>query len=79
MTETETKNEISSGQSALNVGLGFIEKPPLGLMPVRNYEFACNQQRMQDIISAMRRYTAANKVTPQEWLDELSGRMGNGF
>lgn len=61
--------------SEFNDGLGYVEKPPLGLVPRRNYDFSCNQQRMQDIIMAMKRYTSANKPIPQEWLEELSERI----
>lgn len=69
-------NNHAVAESALNAGLGYIEKPPLGLMPRRNYDWACNQQRMQDIIAAMQRYNSANKAIPQEWFDELGERIG---
>ena len=76
MEHTEDVNKAAGAPSALNVGLGFVEKPPLGLMPRRNHEWATNQQRMTDIIEAMKRYNAVNKKLPQEWFDELSERLG---
>ena len=42
-------------------------KPPLGLEP----RFIWDSYRKNKIVSAMERYTLANKKIPDEWLKEL--------
>ena len=44
-----------------------VAKPPLGLIPKKQYD----QQRKNDIMQAMRRYAKAGKAVPEEWVDEL--------
>lgn len=44
------------------------ERPPLGLKP-RNVH---NQQRIQEIVAAIGRYTDANKPIPSEWIEEYN-------
>ena len=44
-----------------------IKKPPLGLKPRWIHE----QQRRQEIISAMERYSNADVPIPMEWIEEL--------
>lgn len=50
------------------------EKPPIGLRPEDIYRRASNAARCDEIFEAMRRYTAANKAVPVEWLSELQSR-----
>ena len=45
-----------------------MSKPPLGLTP----RFIWIEQRKQDIIDAVRRYTEANKEIPTEWINEYN-------
>jgi hypothetical protein len=44
------------------------EKPPLGLVP----RYVRDTQRLQEILEAMHRYSAAGKVIPKLWSDELA-------
>lgn len=48
-----------------------IEKPPLGLRPRKYFELEVKQNRINEIIDAMSRYSQANKPIPIEWIDEL--------
>jgi hypothetical protein len=41
--------------------------PPVGLMPIKIH----NHRRADSILLAMRRYLAANKGIPKEWIAEL--------
>lgn len=42
------------------------EKPPIGLMPERIWKL----HRFEDVTAAIRRYSDAGRVIPDEWLDE---------
>jgi hypothetical protein len=48
--------------------IGTSTSPPVGLTP----RIIVNNKRIQDIITAMCRYSAAGKAIPQQWIDELS-------
>jgi len=48
------------------------ERPPLGLIPCKIYSEHTNYSRINDIVDAMYRYAAADKVCPQDWVTELS-------
>ena len=45
-----------------------VEKPPLGLMP----RYLYNEQRFQEIYSAISRYYQAGKAIPIEWIEEYN-------
>ena len=44
-----------------------MEKPPLGIMPEKLHL----QCRLLDILDAIGRYEAAEKIVPVEWKDEV--------
>lgn len=44
-----------------------INKPPIGLMPLRFWQ----EGRQQDIKEAIVRYTLSGLTIPQEWVEEL--------
>lgn len=44
------------------------QKPPLGLMPRKLW----NEQRYNDICSAMSRYNDCGKQIPNEWIEEYN-------
>jgi hypothetical protein len=44
-----------------------LAKPEIGLMPIKIH----NTLRADNILLAMRRYLAANKGIPKEWIAEL--------
>lgn len=48
---------------------------PLGLMPEYVYKSKCNEQRIDDIFGAMKRYAGAGKAIPLEWVEELELRV----
>lgn len=51
------------------------EKPPIGLKPLKIWEDGCNQDRIDEIIDAMTRYSEVEKPIPLEWISELYGRI----
>jgi hypothetical protein len=50
------------------------ERPPLGLMPEQAFIALAAQQRVQQIIDAMKRYSEAGKSVPMAWIEELERR-----
>lgn len=52
-----------------------MNKPPLGLRPREVYESFSNRTRVEEIISAIERYSADNKPIPPEWVKELRERV----
>lgn len=49
-------------------------KPPLGLKPRKIHD----QDRMNEIISAVERYSKASMPIPKEWTDELRDIVNQG-
>ncbi len=45
-----------------------MNKPPLGLRP----QYVYIQERINEILSAMERYTKANMCIPLKWIEELT-------
>lgn len=52
------------------------QKPPIGLTPQNIFLELQNKQRVQDILDACSRYNEDNMNILQDWLDELSYRLG---
>lgn len=50
------------------------QRPPLGLMPEHAFIALASQQRLQQIIDAMKRYSEAGMTIPLEWIEELDRR-----
>jgi hypothetical protein len=71
--------ELRDRISALEAGRQLTKpKPPQGLTP----RLLCDEQRLQDIDSAIIRYKKAEKAIPREWLDErreLRSRLGRAI
>jgi hypothetical protein len=45
-------------------------------MPESTYMALTDQQRLKEIIMAMRRYSEAGKAAPTAWVEELARRVG---
>lgn len=44
---------------------------PIGLLSKAAWEVQMRNQRIDDLVDAIRRYKEARLAIPQEWLDEL--------
>ena len=48
---------------------------PVGLIQRQGYENIKNNERIRNIIDAMKRFNDAGKKIPVEWIDELRDRL----
>lgn len=48
---------------------------PVGLIQRQSYENIKNNERIRNIIDAMKRFNDAGKKIPVEWIDELRDRL----
>ena len=49
------------------------QKPPLGLRPKKFLnDIETDNDRIIEILDAMKRYAVSNKTIPEEWIEELN-------
>ena len=54
-----------------------IEKPPLGLRPRTVWQKQVKDDRIDEIMHALERYSEAGVAVPIEWLSELGGLLND--